>query len=80
MTRVERPAPPLFLKLNENIMIEKKQEKRGVKAGSKRGTYKKTKAARKLFSIRISDAERAKLDAMRGDMSASEFIRKRLGL
>lgn len=61
-------------------MATKKTQTRGVKKGTKRGEYKKTTKPRTMFSMRFSDAERAKIDAMRGEMSMSAFIRKKLGL
>ena len=53
---------------------------RGVKKGSRRGSYKKASAPRGLFSMRFSDEERAQIDAMRGNLSISAFIRQKLGL
>ena len=41
---------------------------------------KKIADKRKNFLIMLNDAERAKLDAMRGNMGASAFIREKLGL
>lgn len=58
----------------------KTKETRGVKKGTKRGEYKKTTKPRTLFSMRFSDSERAKIDAMRGEMNMSAFIRQELGL
>ena len=62
-------------------MEMEKKENRGVKKGTKRGPYKKRGTeARAQFTLVLSREERAKIDAMRGDMSMSAFIRKALGL
>ena len=58
----------------------KQNETRGVKAGTKRGKYRKEKAPRKIFSIRLSPDEQAKLNSMRGNLTMSAFIREKLGL
>lgn len=62
-------------------MDEIRQETRGVKKGTIRGKYKTKKPARGgVLTIRLSEQERAKLDALRGTMGASEYIRKTLKL
>lgn len=59
-------------------MAETKRENRG---GARKGSGRKKIAdKRKNFLIMLNDAERAKLDEMRGNMGASEFIRRKLGL
>lgn len=64
-------------KLSENMAETKRENRGGARKGSGR---KKIADKRKNFLIMLNDAERAKLDAMRGNMGASEFIRKKLGL
>lgn len=66
-------------KLSENMAETKtKKDNRG---GARKGAGRKKIAdKRKNFLIMLNDAERAKLDEMRGDMGASEFIRIKLGL
>ena len=61
--------------------IKIKKETRGVKKGTKRGPYKKSGGgARAQFTVVLSREERAKIDAMRGNLSMSAFIRQKLGL
>ena len=49
------------------------------RGGARRGAGRK-KTYRKSVTIRLSDAERAMLDEMRGDVGISDFIRAKLGL
>ena len=54
------------------------ETKRG---GARKGAGRKPFAdKRRNFLIMLNDAERAKLDKLRGNMGASEFIRQKLGL
>lgn len=57
---------------------EKPKKKNG---GARKGAGRKKIAdKRKNFLIMLNDAERAKLDEMRGETGASKFIRRALGL
>ena len=61
--------------------IVKKTETRGVKVGTKRGSYKKSGGVvRAQYTLVLSREERSKIDAMRGELSMSAFIRQKLGL
>ena len=61
--------------------IAKRTETRGVKAGAKRGPYKKSGGGvRAQYTLVLSREERAKIDAMRGELSMSAYIRQKLGL
>ena len=48
--------------------------------GGKRLNSGRKPRGRKGFVIRLSDAERAMLDELRGNVGISDFIRKKVGL
>lgn len=48
--------------------------------GGKRTNSGRKPRGRKGFMIRLSDAERAMLDELRGDVGISDFIRAKIGL
>lgn len=61
--------------------MESKKTKNTMHGGARKGAGRKKVAdKRKNFLIMLNDAERAKLDKLRGNMGASEFIRKKLKL
>ncbi len=64
----------------ENKNTEPKKDNRGGArkgAGRPKGT---TRGKRAQFTVILSREERAKIDEMRGEMSMSAFIRRKLGL
>ncbi len=59
---------------------DKPKTGKGSGRGGARPNSGRKKRDRKGITIRLSDAERAKLDELRGNMGISDFIRVKLGL
>lgn len=63
-----------------NLQSDKPQTGKGSGRGGARKGAGRKKTYRKSVTIRLSDAKRAILDEMRGDVGISDFIRAKLGL
>ena len=54
---------------------------KSTRGGARKGAGRKTtEDKRKKYSLLLSDTEKSKLDAMRGNLTPSAFIRQKLGL
>ena len=67
--------------------MENTEIKKSTRGGARPGAGRKKGVAiipaegkRKKYSLLLSDAEKSKLDAMRGNLTPSAFIRQKLGL
>lgn len=67
--------------------MKKNETKKSTHGGARIGAGRKkgvaiipAEAKRKKYSLLLSDVEKSKLDAMRGNLTPSAFIRKKLGL
>lgn len=63
-----------------NLSADKQPAPKKAGWGGKRLNSGRKPRGRKGFMIRLSDAERAMLDELRGDVGISDFIRNKVGL